>query len=299
MKLVSTLIVAVLAGLSGVFLGRNVVGGAPQAGPATPAARAELAAALARGEERLAELAATGPALASAPAPSRGGPTEEELEAALARWEASRPVAEAPEQPERSHVLPNGVDLATVPIESLVAELADSSFGDKERQELFQTLRELGRIDEYVAEVERQAAANPEDVGLQIALGHAYLQKLFGLEGSPEVGAIAWKADQAFDRALVLDENNWGARFSKAVALSNWPAFLGRGSEAIEHFELLIEQQESLPDQPHFALPYLYLGNMLQASGQQKEAIEAWKDGLESFPGNVALLAALAAAGVR
>jgi len=304
MQLLPTLIVAALAGLAGVTLGRKLAPEAVQAeqGP-SDSERDALEAALAQGEKRLAELATQQASADLAPARAAyAGPDDGQLAAALARWRALHPEADgqpepAPSQP--SGRLANGTDLATAPIEEVARELAATGFGNEEREQLFEKLRALGRMDEYVAEMERLAAASPEDVGLQVALGHAYLQKLFGMGSSPEVGEIAWKSDQAFDRALELDETSWDARFTKAVALSNWPAFLGRGSEAIEHFELLIEQQESQPDQDHFALPYLFLGNMLQASGKQKEALEAWRDGLAKFPENEQLLAALAAAGGR
>ena len=296
-----TLTVSLLAGLAGIALGRTLGPGSHDPAPA-PARLAPLEEALARAEQRLATLRAGPPARVerSAPLP-RGGPDEAELEQAVERWLAARsPAADEPAAPPRpSGLLPNGVDLATASMSSIVREIALTGFGNDERELLFQKLRELGRIDEYVAEVERLAAESPEDAGLQVALGHAYLQKLFGMQSSPEIGPVAAQADRAFDRALELDETRWDARFSKAVALSNWPAFLGRGSEAIEHFEILIEQQESQPDQPHFALSYLFLGNVLQASGQQREAIETWKDGLGRFPRHEGLMAALAAAGVR
>lgn len=297
-----TLVVSLVAGGLGLALGRTLAPRGPARGAEQTVGLSELEEALARGEERLTRLVAEArrPAAQAAQAP-RTGPTESELAAALERWRALHPEveAEAARPPAPDGMLPNGVDLATTPIATIVREMAMTGFGDDERELLFQKLRELGRIDEYVAELERQAAESPEDVSLQVALGHAYLQKLFGMEGSPEVGAVAWKADKAFDRALALDETRWDARFSKAVALANWPAFLGRGSEAVEHFEILIEQQESQPDQAHFALSYLFLGNVLQASGQQKEAIETWKDGLQRFPEHEGLKAALAAAGVR
>ena len=171
--------------------------------------------------------------------------------------------------------------------------LSGNRFDDQRQQEIFEELRTNGRIDEYVAAIEALAAASPEDAELQVALGHAYLQKLFGMGNSPDMGDVAMKSDRAFDQALAIDENNWNARFSKAVSLSNWPAFLGRAPEAIEHFELLIEQQEGLPPRPEFAMPYLFLGNMHQAAGKREQAIAAWRAGLALFPTSEELRRAL------
>ena len=306
MQLLLTLVVAFLAALGGRFLGARLHAPAPTAEERTlPTELAELREAVARAEARVAELgrASTAGATRLAPALADDGPDDEELAAALARWHAAHPEAERELDAARGASAPEHAsgedDLAAMPIQVLARELMKAGFGNEARQAVFQKLRDLGRIDEYLAEIQRLAAEDPLNPALQVALGHAYLQKLFGMGGaSPEVGAIALKSDHAFDRALELDETNWDARFSKAVALSNWPAFLGRGAEAIEEFETLIDQQESEAPQPHFAYPYLFLGNMYQASGERPKAIAAWKEGLKNYPEDPGLLAAMKAAGL-
>ncbi|MEQ1894865.1 MAG: hypothetical protein ABL998_20170 [Planctomycetota bacterium] len=305
MPLVLTLLVALVAALGGRFLGQALRAAPEAVGNARTPELDELDAAVARARTRVDELAAE---LARADATltpdeelQASGPTDEELADALARWRAAHPQREAELAAARASVpaVADGEpDLARMPIAEIVRELSKAGFGDNGRQVIFEQLRKLGRIDEYVAEMERLAAADPKNPALQVALGHAYLQKLFGMGGaSPEVGTVAWKSDQAFDRALELDETSWDARFSKAVSLSNWPAFLGRGSEAIEHFEILIDQQEQSAPQPHFAYPYLFLGNMYQASGERPKAIATWKEGLRNYPEDPGLLAAMKAAG--
>jgi tetratricopeptide (TPR) repeat protein len=304
MALVLTVLVALVAALGGRWLG-IALRAEPESAAGVPTAELEeLRAAVARAQERVDELAGEAKRGDGALLPAvveEDGFTDEELAQALARWRAAHPEAEAELAEARARVpapATDELDLATMPIAGVVRELARAGFDDEERQVIFEKLRALGRIDEYVAEIERLAAADPENVELQVALGHAYLQKLFGMGASPEVGAIAWKSDQAFDRALQLDESSWSARFSKAVALSNWPAFLGRGSEAMEHFEILIDQQEQQTPQAHFAYPYLFLGNMYQASGERPKAIATWKEGLALFPEDPGLLAAMKAAGL-
>jgi tetratricopeptide (TPR) repeat protein len=240
-----------------------------------------LAARLSEGLERR-----TGGLAAAAAPPAEMG--EAEIGAALERWRAAQAFeAPAARKPGRGggRVPSSELDLATIPIQELVVALANEGLTNFERQELFQKLREAGRIDEYVAAIEKLAAEDPENAELQVALGHAYLQKLFGVDNAPEQqGILAFAADAAFDRALELDDGNWSARFSKAVALSNWPAFMGRGPEAIEHFELLLEQQGALPKRPEFAMTYLFLGNLLKAGGERGEALATWRAGLELFP---------------
>lgn len=224
----------------------------------------------------------------SMPQPVHDELGENEIAAALARWRAANPQAEQAAAEERARIAsrPSAatLEIAAIPMEELVRVLSRAGLADSDRQHLFQQLRDSGRIDEYLAAIEALVAADPENAALQVALGHAYLQKLFGMGQSPDVGTIAMKSDQAFDRALEIDEENWEARFSKAVSLSNWPAFLGRGPEAIEHFEILLEQQEELPARPEFAMTYLFLGNMQQASGNHEAALATWKAGLALYP---------------
>ncbi len=155
--------------------------------------------------------------------------------------------------------------------------------------ELFERLRKEGRMDEFVEWIERLAEESPDDPALQVARGVAYLQKLFELGPTPEAGMLAAQADRAFGRALELDPQNWDARFTKAVALSNWPAFLGKTGEAIGHFEILIDQLEKQTLSPDHAQAYLFLGNMYVQTGEKEKAIESWRKGLAFFPDNADL----------
>jgi len=290
MKLLVTLLVAALAAFAGQRLGHARAGRAPaRAEEPQDLARItagvlELRSANARLEQELERRTGL---LAAAPAPA-GEAGEAEIEAALARWRAAHPeevrTAESARTERVARSKPDEIDLASVPMSEIIRALSRTGLGNPESQELFQKLRELGRIDEYVSAMEKLAAEDPENAELQVALGHAYMQKLFAVGNTPEAGPWAMKSDGAFARALELDDHNWAARFSKAVSLSNWPAFLGRGPEAIEHFETLLEQQAALPPRDEFALTYLFLGNMQQAGGEREKAIATWKAGLALFP---------------
>lgn len=162
-----------------------------------------------------------------------------------------------------------------------IASLDDIAFGD---DEFWQKLRDTGRIGEVIAELERMVDADPTNPELQVALGGAYLQELFGVGASPKAGTLAMQADAAFDRALELDPNHWDARFTKAVSLSNWPAFLGKSSAAIQEFETLLQQQANMAPDPQHAQTYLYLGNMYQQTGQMDRALETWQNGFALYP---------------
>lgn len=305
MKLLVTLLVAALAALGGRRLGAARAGASqPESAPSadSTALRAEIRS-LTEACGDLAREIGRRESTLTAPAPEvdDGEIDEAEIGAALARWRAAHPAethaaAELAANASR-RLAPDEVDLASIPMDEIVRSLAGEGLTRLDRQALFQKLRETGRIDEYVAAVEALAAADPENPELQVALGNAYLQKLFGVGNSPEAGPLAYKSDAAFDRALEIDDHSWDARFTKAVSLSNWPAFLGRGPEAIEHFEILLQQQAEVPPRPQFALTYLFLGNMYQSAGKAEKALETWKAGLARFPDSEDLGRAIELAG--
>ena len=121
-------------------------------------------------------------------------------------------------------------------------------------------------------------------------LGHAYLQKVFDVGMGPMAMMWSDKANGAFDQALALDGEHWEARFSKAMSLSNMPAFLGKSAEAMQEFETLIDQQESRDARPQDEQAYYYLGNLYLQTGETDKALEAWRRGLGRFPDSSGLL---------
>lgn len=251
----------------------------------------ERAVALAREAESLANRPQAAYALTSLP-------DDERIADAVARWLESNGLTAADLATARHATARTGGEgLEGMSMEAVVQFFMRE--GDTLEAELmFQELRDAGRIDDFLAWIQDMAANDPKNPELQVALGVAYLQKLFDLGGaSPEVGDLATQADLAFDRALELDPGNWDARFTKAVALSNWPAFLGRQPEAIAQFETLLAQQQLSPPDPQYAQTYLFLGNMYVQTGERAKAIETWRDGLARYPDDAALLEQLRLAG--
>lgn len=162
------------------------------------------------------------------------------------------------------------------------------------RQAIWQEIRAAGGLDEVIAAFEARAASAPSDPDLQVELGNAYLQKIQDVGMGPEAGALASRADAAFDRALEVDPDHWEARFTKGVALSFWPPVFGKKSAAIKQFELLVQQQASLAPAPRHAQVHLLLGNLHMELGQAEAAIAAWQAGLMLFPDDAELAASLA-----
>jgi tetratricopeptide (TPR) repeat protein len=213
--------------------------------------------------------------------PSAARVDEGEIEAALQGWLSERGLAG---DEEVALLSAEAELLAGLELEQILEILRNTPPMSREQNELWERIRESGRIDEVIAELERQAAADPTSPDAQVAVGGALLQKLLAEPGTTSMFELAEAADEAFDRALELDETHWIARFTKAIALSRQPAFMGKSGEAIEQFEILVEQQARGAPLPEHAQVHLYLGSLYQQTGSASKALEAWRRGLALFP---------------
>ena len=146
-----------------------------------------------------------------------------------------------------------------------------------------------GQIDHAIAWLERQAKENPTDAEIPAQLGLAYLMKISTSRDVREQGMGGMKADLSFDAALKIDPANWSANFLKAQALMHWPDSMNMGPQVVQRFAALIEQQESQPSRPEFAMTYQLLGEQYQKTGQTEAAVQIWTRGLSYFPGSRAL----------
>lgn len=167
-----------------------------------------------------------------------------------------------------------------------------------QKQDLFDRLRTSGQIDAAITELQRRAKETPGDANLHTTLGEAMLNKVRLLHETGadinEQGILAMQADQSFNAALKADPKNWEAQFVKYSTMYYWPAELQRDTEVAQRLSGLIDQQELLPAQPHFAQTYVVLGNQYQKMGKPDFAEATWRLGLAKFPNDAALLAKLA-----
>lgn len=225
----------------------------------------------------------TSVASVSAPEPAEEDHSGTELASEPARA-STRTIA-----PATSVAKPSVAATFSQPLQTLVSPQA--SFAQK--QAAWKQLRDTGKLDESITELERAVKADPSVAEYSAALGRAYLQKLGTTQDIREQSILAMKADQTFDEALKLDPNNWDARFYKASALSHWPAELNKSQEVIENFSVLIEQQEVQAPQPQFAQSYVRLGEQYQKAGYTDLALEMWQRGAAIFPNDEALRAKL------
>lgn len=163
--------------------------------------------------------------------------------------------------------------------------LLDPGADFDEKYPVWQELAKKGLIDDAVAVFEQRVEEDPDNPDAHADLGDAYIQKIFTVP-DPEKAVWSMKADKTFDAALELDPRHWRARFNKAVNYSFAPPIFGLQSQAIQHFQTLVEQQEQGPVQPHYAQTYQMLGNLLENTGKPEEARKIWTRGVEFFPDN-------------
>ncbi|MFT7618830.1 MAG: tetratricopeptide (TPR) repeat protein [Planctomycetota bacterium] len=166
------------------------------------------------------------------------------------------------------------------------------------RQALWAQIKKAGKLDDAIKWLEERAKNSPEVADAHCDLADGYLVKL--QEGGNDyvmLGMLSQKADKAFDKTLEIDDHHWRGRFSKAVALSFWPPNLGKQGEAINHFQVLIEQQKGQTPNAGHAMPHMFLGNMYSQQGNMTKAKASWQSGLAADPGNEQLKKLIANAG--
>jgi len=168
--------------------------------------------------------------------------------------------------------------------EQILRAIREGTLGDDEVMKIFGDAKDLGFLDDAVAEMEKLAASRPADADTQVELATAYIVKLLSVPDGPERGAWSMKSIAACERALKLNPEHWDAQFVKGMNLSQWPDFTGKQPEAIRTFERLVEQQERSSPIPEYAETYYHLGNLYRKSGNSEKALEVFRRGLALHP---------------
>ena len=197
------------------------------------------------------------------------------------------PVAAAPAVADNSNDATNSIHKI---VDGLLA-------ARKGKHEMFQQLNKE-QLQSVISELQQRALANPKDAEIPTTLGEAQLNLVRQLHESggdeDQVGILAMQADQSFNNALKIDPKNWEAQFVKASTMFYWPANEARDNQAAQMLGTLIDQQETMPTQPEFAMTYLALGNQYQKMGKTAEAIATWQLGAQKFPSDPQLRQKLA-----
>jgi tetratricopeptide (TPR) repeat protein len=208
------------------------------------------------------------------------------------RAQLTQAAEQASPSPRPTPARPNSVVDASL-VNQAVDLLVSPQASYEQKREAWKQLRETGKLDLAIAELEQRMANDPRVSEYPTALGQAYLKKCGTIQDMREQGILAMQADKLFDTALSLDPSSWEARFTKAVGMSYWPPVLNKGEEVIQHFQTLIQQQEAQAPQPHFADTYAWLGEQYQKSGRTDDARVVWQRGAALFPTDEKLRAKL------
>ncbi|MCW5553645.1 MAG: hypothetical protein KIS67_15985 [Verrucomicrobiae bacterium] len=175
--------------------------------------------------------------------------------------------------------------------QALAVILSSPSDSQRSQQKpvVWKQLREAGLLGAAIAELKKRAADHPAAAEYPLAIGEAYIEAIQATENYNERGVLAMQADTSFDEALRMDPTNWEAQYMKAASLSHWPEGLGKRPEVIRRLTDLIDQQETLPQQPLFVESYVLLGEQYAKSGNFEYARAVWQLGLGSFPADPTL----------
>jgi hypothetical protein len=191
------------------------------------------------------------------------------------------------------------------PVKKLADALLTAKSG-KEKQALFDELRkDPQQLDAVISQLKQEAQENPNNPEIPTTIGEAQLNEIRAMKESgdnsdvDQIGILAMQADQEFNAALQIDPKNWEAQFVKDSSMYYWPADPQRDNQAVQGLTGLIDQQETMPQDPEFAQTYVMLGNEYQKIGQPDKALATWQLGAQEYPGNSALQQKIAGASAQ
>jgi tetratricopeptide (TPR) repeat protein len=124
----------------------------------------------------------------------------------------------------------------------------------------------------------------PRDVAPRIGLANVASRCRIPFAEMMQKGVLLGQANELLEQALQIDSTHWDARFTLAMNHFHTPAFLGRTNEAIRQLETLLAQQNGRADHPHYALTYLYLGDLYKRVNREADARATWERGARLFP---------------
>ena len=167
--------------------------------------------------------------------------------------------------------------------------------GPDEQQAFFEMARESGLLGEVLEELEEAVVNDPQSIDNKMDLAEGYVAKLFTVPAGPEQGIWGGKAMEQWGNVLKLDPEHWEAQYSVAFSYSQYPDFMNKTADAINHFERALEIQNNRPPADGHALTYLQLANLYRKQGQADKARTMLRSGLDRHPSHGELTKALAA----
>ncbi len=216
----------------------------------------------------------------------------------VAAQQEGRPAGESalPTGPEAGD--PAVTASARLEFDALREKVFSGTATDEEQQQFWEMSREKPELlKAMIADLESAVGDRPNDLAARMALGNAYIAKLFTVPFGPEQGVWGGKAEKQWKEVLERDADHWQARFSLAFGYSQYPDFMNKTPDAIREFETLRQVQERSTTAPGHAQTYFQLSLLYRKQGQAEKAREVLDEGLRRFPNDANLKKALEGAG--
>ncbi|MGB7055477.1 MAG: hypothetical protein WBE28_09180, partial [bacterium] len=108
--------------------------------------------------------------------------------------------------------------------------------------------KNTGQFDQAVSTMEQAVIEYPEHTDAHAQLGIMLSEKAQRTRDYMEIFEIANRAFSAWDKALVLDPNNFIARFYRGAWAVNMPKSVGRLDKGINDLDIITQALEQSPD---------------------------------------------------
>ena len=167
--------------------------------------------------------------------------------------------------------------------EAMLARLTATGLWTAEATGLLDAAWAADELDGLLEHARLAARKNKRDAdALAVYAGLLSIKTFY--DSSQNLAYARWtQAERAFDRALTLAPDHWGARLGKAVLyLYSEDADLLR--EAGRMLEQLAELQAASTAQARHAKTFVYLGEFFRLSGQEQQAELVWSQAAARFP---------------
>lgn len=155
---------------------------------------------------------------------------------------------------------------------------------EKQQLAFWDLVRNTPEFAQHMEGLEKKIESSPEDLNTRRELAQTYVAKLLSLPNSPEKGIWAAKAERQWEAILDYEPQDWKTRHNLAFSLSQYPDFLNRQDDAINHYEQLLEQQTVSDPEPEFPEIYVELSRLYLKQGDRESARQAVAEGLSLYP---------------
>ncbi|HEX8832526.1 MAG TPA: hypothetical protein VF705_15225, partial [Longimicrobium sp.] len=107
-----------------------------------------------------------------------------------------------------------------------------------------------------------QIAAEPRNADARVGMARVIVECRIGFADFMSQGRMSGQSIELLKEALAIDSTHWAGRYTLALNYFHSPSFLGLTDDAVREFERLVAQQGARNDRPHYAQPYLRLGEL-------------------------------------